>query len=168
MTKDFRIENVGISGTIGTVNTWYKSTTCDLLNNTGKTPIRIDKVLAQVSGYHTCAVGSGIFMAVLHISDETGACFDADVTAGTTTLGGLEDVLQAWRDYIWITDMQVMGTGSDETNVKTVQISADTRRVLNPGQKLSFTSLFMPLSGETTKSLIAMLDANFWYSAAAL
>lgn len=167
MTKDFRIENVGIFGTIGTVNTWYKSTVCDLLNNTGKIPIRVDKVLAQVSGYHSCAVSPGIYMAILHCSDETGATLDADITAGTTTLGGLEDVLQAWRDYVWITDMQIMGMGNDETNVKTVEISADTRRILNPGQKLSFTSLFMPLGAETSKSLIAMLDANFWYFSAA-
>lgn len=165
MPKEQALQFVTISG-LGTANTIYKSTTLELLANTGKTPIRIDKILSQVSAYHT-GTATMAFGAVVHLSDETGATFDDGITSGTTTLAALETLLNQWKDYIWLTDFEILGTGQDEVNIHVSELSADTRRLLQPGQTLNFTMLALMSSTETSKSLTSLFDGMFWYSPSA-
>lgn len=165
MAKEQVLEKASITG-IGTADTWYKATTVELLSNNGKVPIRIDKLLSQISGYHSCAAVA-VMGAVIHLSDETGATFDDAITSGTTTYANLESLLNQWKDYIWLTDFEMIGTGSDETNIHVSELSADTRRLLMPGQSLNFSLLASPLSTETSKVMTMILDAMFWYSASA-
>lgn len=165
MAKEFVLEYSTITG-LGATSVWYKGTTIELLSNTGKTPIRVDKLLSQISGYHS-GVNPVIFGAVIHLSDETGATFDDAITSGTTTTAGLETILNQWKELIWLTDFEVLGTGSDEVNIHVSELSADTRRLLNPGQSLNFTLLAQPTTTETSKYISMMLDAIMWYSAGA-
>lgn len=165
MAKEFIIEEVTNTG-MGTAGTIYKSTTLELLANTGKTPIRVDKVLSQISGHQD---GSYPMMlgAVVHISDETGATFDDAITSGTTTIAQLETILNQWKELIWLTDFELLGTGFDETNIHVTEMSADTRRLLQPGQSLNFTLLSMPRQTESSKQMKVLVDAILWYSAGA-
>lgn len=163
MTKDFRLARITCPA-VGTADTIYKCTLVDMLNNTGKVPIRVDKVLSQISGYHNGA-GPMMIGTIVLLSDETGGTPDADITSGTTTLAQLEAILQVWRDYIWMSDFRVLGTGQDETQVFVSELSADTRRILNPGQKLSVLCVVMPMSAETTKYAYLLFDGAYWYSA---
>lgn len=165
MTKDFRLARVSCPA-FGNVDTVYKCTLVDLLTNNGKVPIRIDKVLSQISGY-TNAANPVMVGTIVLMSDETGGTPDADITSGTTTIDGLEDVLQIWRDYIWMSDFRVVGTSNDESVVYVSELSADTRRILNPGQKLSMLAVVLPMSAETSKYAYFIYDAAFWYSPAA-
>lgn len=148
---------------IGIVGTYYKGTTIELLANTGKTPIRIDKLLSQVCCYHD-GTAPMVFGGVVHLSDETGATFDDAITSGTTNENTLETLLNQWKDYIWITDFKFVGTGSDENVIHEVELSADTRRLLQPGQSLNFTQLAYPTASESAKTMRMLYDAMFWYS----
>ncbi len=150
----------------GTANTWYKSPTIELLANNGKTPIRIDKMMSQISGYHT-GVAPAVLGAVVHLSDETGATFDDAITSGTTDTAALETLLNQWKDYVWMTDFEILGTGQDEVNIHVTELSADTRRLLQPGQSLNCTILALSYAGETSKTMRMLLDAMFWYSPSA-
>lgn len=165
MAKEQVLALTGPTG-MSTANAIYKATTIELLLNNGKTPIRIDKILSQISGYQS---GTGVMMmgAVIHLSDETGATFDDAITSGITTLSQLETLLNQWKDYVWLTDFELLGTGTDETNIHVSELSADTRRLLQPGQSLNCTILGMPLVSESSKSITMVLDAMFWYSPSA-
>lgn len=151
---------------IGTATKWYKSANVELLNNTGTTDIRLDKLLAQVSLSGDLA-GVCVVGAVIHMTDETGADMSSSITAGTTDDAALETLLNQWKDNVFITDFRLMGTGSDEMLCPVIELSADTRRILKPGQKLYFILLCEPAGTETTKTMKYFLDSFLWYSAAA-
>lgn len=165
MTKKIDIGKDSISS-LGTQDKWYKGSSIELLSNDGKTPIRLDKVMLQVSTYHTCTAVACIGCLV-HITDETGASLMTSVTAGITDDASLEVLLNQWKDNVFMTDFRLVGTGNDESVIPVWPMEADTRRLLMPGQKLYASFLIMPTGAETTKSAIMYFDSIIWYSAAA-
>lgn len=165
MTKKLDIGSAN-PATYGTQNKWYKATDFELLSNDGKTDIRLDKAMIQMSAYHN-AVAPIILAVVVHFTDETGVSMAASITSGTTDDAALEVLLNQWKDNVFMTDFRLCGTGSDETIQPIVTLEADTRRILKPGQKMEVTVLSQPLAAETTKSTVAYIDSIIWYSAAA-
>lgn len=151
---------------IGTAATWYKNTDITLVNNSGQTPIRLDKVMIQLSGY-TTFTGPGMIGVLVHITDETGASMTASVTEGTTNDAALTTLMNQWKDNIFMTDFRLIGSGYDESLLPVISLEADTRRILKPGQQLRLSILAEPLSTETTKAIITVYDSIIWYSAAA-
>lgn len=166
MVKKIDINQTQISGTIGTANKWYKGANIELVNNTGQTDIRIDKVMVQVGHYNTMAAGPGVLGCLVHMTDETGADLSSSITAGTTDDAALEVLLNQWKDNVFMTDFRIVQSGFT-TNLPVVALEADTRRILKPGQKMYVIVLFEPLNAETTKSSISFIDSMVWYSAAA-
>lgn len=165
MVKKFDIEYLFLSG-LGTAQKVYSDSNVEILNNSGQTAIRVDKMLSQFSGYHN-AVQPMVVGVMVHMTDETGAAFTDAIVNGTTTIAQLEVIMNQWKDLIWMTDLQVLGTGNDETNIFVSNLEAATRRLLNPGQKLLFTMLCIPLATETSKDINGFLDNIVWYSPAA-
>lgn len=169
MTKEFQLEKI-ISGTnIGTNNTVYKvGTPVELCSNTGKTPIRIDKEMCQVSCYHT-GTGPVLMGVVVHMSDETGATFDgaSAISEGVTTIDALQGLMNQWKDNVFMTDFQLVGTGYDESLIWVTNLEADTRRILNPSQKLYVSVFAIPMTTESSKQACAIIDNIVWYSPAA-
>lgn len=166
MTKKIDIGSLGVSG-VGTTAKWYKSSDVELLNNTGNTDIRVDKLMLQTSGYHTGAVSAWVVAYIVHLTDETGATLSASVTSGTTDDAAMELLLNQWKDNVFMTDLRIMGMGMDENLIQVVSLEANTRRILKPGQKLYLTALVQPQGSETTKNFAGYFDSILWYSAAA-
>lgn len=164
------VKKIDLSGasvaSLGTAEKWYKRTDEALLSNTGQTPIRVDKILTQFSCYHS-AVAPIVMGVVVHMSDETDATFSDGIVAGTTGDAELEVLMNQWKDLIWMTDFEVIGTGTDEMQCHVSNLEAGTRRLLNPGQSLYITVLARPIATETSKSLTGFIDNILWYSPAA-
>lgn len=165
MAKQILVQNVSKTG-LGNINSWYASATIDLLNNNGKTDLRVDKVMCQYSGY-TSTVGSTVVACIIHLSDENGNYLSGSVSDGTTTDAALTTLLNQWKDNVFMTDFRLFGTGADEQFLNLITLEANTRRILKPGQKLGFTMLIQPLAAETSKAITGFLDSIMWYSAAA-
>lgn len=165
MAKKIDLSEVTISS-IGTSGKWYKSADIEIINNNGKSDIRLDKAMMQVSQFHT-GTASMVMCTLVHLSDETGATLTASITAGTTDDAALETLLNQWKDNVFMTDFRYCGTGADEVVFPVVALEADTRRLLKPGQTLNVLHLARPTTTETTKSAGFYLDSMVWYSAAA-
>lgn len=165
MTKVFKVMQQ-TSGNLGTAMTWYKQTDIELLNNTSQSPIRVDKCMVQLSAY-TDAAQPAVLMFLVHLTDETGASLTGSVSNGVTTDTNMTTLLNQWKDLVFMTDVRIIGVGNDETNVFVGNLEADTRRILQPGQKLIVTILCEPIATETNKHVIAYLDSIVWYSPAA-
>lgn len=165
MAKQILVQACTKSG-LGTVNTWYAATVVTLLENTGKTDIRVDKLMLQLSGYSSCVAATTIG-AVVHLSDENGNYLSSSVSDGSTNDAALTALLNQWKDNVFMTDFRVMGTGSDENFMSAINLEANTRRILKPGQKIGFSLLVQPMGAETSKAVTTMIDSILWYSAAA-
>lgn len=166
MVKKIDISQTQIAS-FGTANKWYKGSNIELLSNTGQTDIRLDKVMVQVSHYNTCAVQPGVVGCLVHMTDETGADLASSITAGTTDDAALETLLNQWKDNVFMTDFRIAQMGNAGSALPLIDLAADTRRLLKPGQKLYVIVLFQPLGTETTKASISYVDSIIWYSAAA-
>lgn len=166
-TKTFKLSKL-TTASFGNPDVCYKCTAdVVLLDNTGKTPIRVDKEMAQVSAYHSATNSAILFGSVVHSTDETGNAFTGSIVNGTTDLAALTALLEQWKDNIFMTDFQLIGTGADENVLYVSNLEADTRRILQPGQKLCVSIIAMPMSAETTKLAWGLLDNILWYSPAA-
>lgn len=156
------------ASTIGTAAKWYpNSGDLVIVNNTGQTDVRIDKLMIQASLYNSFT-NIGVAGVICHITDENGNALSASIVAGTTTDSTLQTLLNQWKDNVFMTDFRFMGIGtSTQDGMPVVPLEANTRRILKPGQKLCLTFLAQPQGSETTKSASCYYDVMVWYSAAA-
>lgn len=164
MVKKFYVSNTSAS-TNATANL-FEPESHQLLENTSQVPLRLDKVMVQWSGYHSCT-NTAVVGIVLSLSDMNGACFDDSITG--TSFSSLTSLLDDWRDFIWATDFRHMatGTGSSAAPPLVFQLEADTKRILQPGQKLFVSILVANKTTEAAKSVVGTIDCIMWYSPAA-
>lgn len=159
------LQNGGASTTVSTVAAGTDQILLD--NSNGKSPIRLDKLLLQWSGYLSGSPTKphGLSL-IVHLTDKSGNSLTASITNNTTTIADYNTLLQKWKDNLFMTDHQMLGTGSDETNIFVSNMEADTRRILEPGQKLIFS--VVAISTESVAvTPTGMADTMLWYSPAA-
>lgn len=166
MTKKLGISNGVFTGT-ATVNNWKANTKLEILNNSGVTPIRIDKLLLGFSGWqtHSIPVYAGV---LVHLSDTNGnTLVDTVDGTGADTTADLNTLMEKWKDYIWMTDFRAIGTGYDESVLIQYDLEAATKRVLLPGQKMYVSILWMAGTDNSAQNMNYLLDYALWYQQAA-
>lgn len=162
MTKQFYHQLATVT-TNATGNLYEKATTIPLIANTGSTPIRIDKIMVQVSWYHAAA-GACKCGSVVSLTDAAGANFDDSISA--TNNASMETLLNKWKDNIWLEDFRYVGTSVDESLITTVEMEAATRRIVSPSQSLELSIIASNIAS-TSISVYALIDVIVWYSPAA-
>lgn len=163
MTKVYKYDYTAMTGNTAAAwkfHTPYRVTLVD--NSTGKTPVRIDKVLAQLSfmNYHTSPKVLAAFVELSDIQGNFGpqaSMTDAEFTTMT----------EKWQDYLWMTDIRLVGTSQDEQLATTIEFAADTKRLLQPGQKLALVFGTFSSGDSSATSDLFVVDAMCWYSPAA-
>lgn len=166
MSKDYKYDYNAVSG--NTASNWklHVANRIVLVDNTGKTPIRIDKVLAQLS-YINGFTSPKVFAAIVHLSDVQGNYFDVSVgSGGVMTDAQFETALGVWKEQIWMTDIRMSGTSTDEQVGNLVEFAADTKRLLQPGQKLALTYGSYGSADSSATNDQYVVDAQVWYNPA--
>lgn len=165
MTKKLVLNQSTISGA-NISNNWKANTKLELLNNSGVTPIRVDKMMMGVSYYHnhTSAQYVGV---IIHTSDTNGNTFVDTIDGTSDATSDVQTLMEKWKDYIWMSDFRVAGFGDDGCDTSNVDLEAGTKRVLQPGQKMYVSLLVMAGSDTTGKVLSYLVDASLWYQQAA-
>lgn len=166
MTKKLAIALVLTGGT-ATANNWKASAKQEIVANTGTVPVRIDKFLAGVTALHN--FGSAAYLGTaVHLSDTNGNTFlDTVDGSGADTTTDLNTLMEKWKDYIWMTDFRVIGSGEDENSLTSFDLDAATKRVLEPGQKMYVSFLWMAGTDNSAATMRNLLDYAVWYQAAA-
>lgn len=152
--------------TSNTQNSLYFNSDTILVNNTSTVPLRVDKLILQLSCY-TGATLPVYYGAVVHITDKSGTSMTTNLSSGTSTLANLNTLMGKWRDNIFLTDFQIIGTGSDENQITLIELNADTQRKLQPNQKMLLTIFVVPLAPTESKTTNTLIDSIVWYSPAA-
>lgn len=166
MTKKIGIYNALVGGT-STLNNWKSGTKYEILNNNGSLPLRIDKFMAGLSLWHGHSTASYVGV-IIHLSDTNGNTF-ADTIDGTgaDTTNDVNTLMEKWKDYIWMTDFRGVGSGLDENLLTAFDFDAGTKRILEPGQKLYVSVMWMSGSDNSAQNLTYLIDYALWYQQAA-
>jgi hypothetical protein len=162
MTKKLGIATMSVTGT-STLSNWKAATKQEILNNNGTVPIRIDKFMAGVTAVHS--YGSFCYVGVMvHLSDTNGnTVLDTVDGTGADLTSDLNTLMEKWKDYIWMTDFRLVGSGSDENILTSIELDAGTKRLLEPGQKLYVSLLWMCTADNSAANVSSLLDYALWF-----
>lgn len=127
MTKDYKYDYNAVLG--NTAGNWKLHTANQivLVDNNGKSPIRVDKILCQLSIVNGFT-SPKVFAGIIHLSDATGAFFYG--LSGVMSDDNFTSALVAWKENIWMTDIRLLGTSTDEQLTALMEFDADTKRIL--------------------------------------
>jgi hypothetical protein len=164
MTKKIGVAQFGFGGT-ATVNNWKASTKQELLNNSGPLPLRVDKLMMGVTCVHTHS-NEAYVGCIVHLSDTNGnTVVDTIDGSGADATSDLNTLLEKWKDYVWMTDFRLIGTGVAGL-ITNYDMEANTKRILEPNQKLYCSMVWMAGQDTSAKMLSTMLDYGLWYQQA--
>lgn len=165
MTKKVAVENMNFSGT-ATTSRWDKGTDTVVLNNSGTSPIRVDKFMLGISTFNS-DVSDTYIGVIVQLSDSNGNCMTDQIAGGAgDTNAALNTLMEKWKDYVWMTDFRAVASGVTQIPM-VFDLEANTKRLLEPGQKLVITVLWLSGNDTSAKTLNTMQDYAVWYQAAA-